>query len=163
MTKLALYLASADFSQAHLLMHTLKGASATLGLEHLSLVAARMEAALRLLQSSVVVDDVFRADMETVKLEFTLVTAALPIKLTPHAFPATPPLDAPSLRALLAELDTLLVLGDASVGGWFEQKAPQLAATLGASFEALALHIKRFEFDAAHQALQAMHRGGARV
>jgi PAS domain S-box-containing protein len=161
MTKLALHLASADFSQAHLLMHTLKGASATLGLEHLSLVAARMEKALRVLQSSVVVDDVFRADMEAVKLEFTQVTAALPIKLGLNALPAAAPLDAPSLHALLAELDTLLVLGDASVGGWFEQKAPQLAATLGASFEALALHIKRFEFDAAHQALQAMQASQA--
>ncbi|MBV5332531.1 response regulator, partial [bacterium] len=57
MTKLGLCLASADFQQARLLTHTLKGASATLGLEHLALVAGRLENALRLLQSTVVVDD----------------------------------------------------------------------------------------------------------
>jgi signal transduction histidine kinase/FixJ family two-component response regulator/HPt (histidine-containing phosphotransfer) domain-containing protein len=163
MTKLGLCLASADFTQARLLTHTLKGASATLGLEHLALVAGRMENTLRLLQSSVVVDAAFRADMEAIKLEFTQVTAALPIQLVRPLHPAAAPLEPSSLQTVLAELDTLLVLGDASVVGWFEQQAPALRATLGASFEALALHIQRYEFDAAHQALQALLSGGARV
>ena len=156
MTKLGLCLASADFQQARLLTHTLKGASATLGLEHLALVAGRLENALRLLQSTVVVDDAFRADMETIKLEFTQVTAALPIK--PLQKPQLPvqALDEPTLKARLVALDTLLILGDASVVAWFEENAPPLQASLGAGCEVLALHIKRFEFDAAHQALQAL-------
>jgi len=156
MTKLGLCLASADFTQARLLTHTLKGAAATLGLEHLALVAGRMEKTLRLLQSTVVVDAAFRADMEAVKLEFTQVTAALPLQSVRKPHPTAAPLDPTSLRDVLTALDTLLVLGDASVVGWFEQQAPALSATLGAGFEALALHVKRYEFDAAHQALQAL-------
>ncbi len=155
MTKLGLCLASSDFSQARQLTHTLKGASATLGLEHLALLAGRMEKTLRLLQSTVMVDAAFRADMEAIKLEFTQVTAALPIQPVRKSHLVAAPLDPSRLKVLLAELDTLLVLGDASVVGWFELQTPALSATLGAGFEVLALHIKRFEFDAAHQVLQS--------
>ena len=64
--------------------------------------------------------------------------------------------------ALLAEMDALLVLGDALALSFFEQQAPQLCAALGSSCEALSQQIKRFEFEAAHQTLQLLIKAQTR-
>lgn len=162
MTQLGLSLAKADLGQARLLIHTLKGASATLGLEHMALVADRMDRTLRLHQGAVLVDAEFRADMDALKLEFTQLTAALPIKPQLAPPPAAAPLDPQSQMALLTELDTLLVLGDASVLSFFEQQAPQICAALGSNCGALSQQIKRFEFEAAHQTLQTLIKAQTR-
>jgi hypothetical protein len=66
---------------------------------------------------------------------------------------AAKPMDPQSQHALLAELDTLLVLADASAVALFDQHAAQLGAALGWTSEALGLQIKQFEFNAAHQTL----------
>ena len=161
MTKLSLCLAGTELTQCRLLTHTLKGSAATLGLEHLAMVAGRMEGALRQRQSGVLTDDEFRADMDAIKLELTLLTAALPHQPIFKPAPAIEPLDPQNQHALLVQLDTLLVLGDASVIALFEQHAAQLNAMPGPTLDALALHIKRFEFDAAHQTLQALFKAGA--
>jgi CheY-like chemotaxis protein len=162
MTKLGLSLAKADLIQARLMIHTLKGAAATLGLEHMALVAGRMDRDLRLQQEAVLADAAFRADMDAVKLEFTQLTAALPIKPLLAPPPAAPPLDPENQLALLAEMDTLLVLGDASALSFFEQQAAQLCAALGSNCALLAQQIKRFEFEAAHQTLQAQIKAQTR-
>ncbi len=161
MTKLGLCLAGVDLHQCQLLTHTLKGAAGTLGLEHLALIAARMETALRQKQKAVLLDDAFRADMDAVKLELTQLTAALPLKPIRKPSLAAQPMDPQSLRALLAELDTLLVLGDASVLALFDQHAAQLGAALGPICEVLGLQIKQFEFNAAHQTLQTLLNGNS--
>jgi signal transduction histidine kinase/HPt (histidine-containing phosphotransfer) domain-containing protein/ActR/RegA family two-component response regulator len=161
MSQLGLSLSKADLIQARLLIHTLKGSSATLGLEHMALVAERMEKAFRLHQAEVLADASFRADMDAVKLEFTQLTAALPIKPQLAPTPVAPPLDPQSQLALLAEMDALLVLGDASALSFFEQQAPQLCAALGSSCEVLSQQIKRFEFEAAHQTLQVLIKAKA--
>jgi CheY-like chemotaxis protein/HPt (histidine-containing phosphotransfer) domain-containing protein len=162
MSQLGLSLSKADLIQARLLIHTLKGASATLGLEHMALVAERMEKAFRLHQAEVLADAAFRADMDAVKLEFTQLTAALPIKPQLAPTPVAPPLDPQSQLALLAEMDALLVLGDASALSFFEQQAPQICAALGSSCKALTEQIKRFEFEAAHQTLQLLIKSQTR-
>lgn len=162
MTQLGLSLGKADLIKARLSVHTLKGAAATLGLEHMALVAQRMERALHQHQEAVLADAAFRADMDAVKLEFTQLTAALPIKPLREPPPPAQPLDPQSQMALLAEMDALLVLGDASALSFFEQQAPQLCAALGSSCGALSQQIKRFEFETAHQTLQALIKAQTR-
>jgi hypothetical protein len=136
------------------------GLAGTLGMEHLALIAARMETALCQKPKDILLDDAFRADMDAVKMELTQLTAALPLKPIRKPSLAAKPMDPQSQQALLAELDTLLVLGDASVVALFDQHAVQLGAALGWTSEALGLQIKQFEFIAAHQTLQVLLKGG---
>jgi len=109
----------------------------------------------------VLLDDAFRADMDAVKLELTQLTAALPLKPIYKPVLAAQPMDPQSQRALLAELDTLLVLGDASVVDLYDQHAAQLGASLGPTSQVLGLQIKQFEFNAAHQTLQTFFSDGS--
>ena len=103
MTKLSLCLAGTELTQCRLLIHTLKGSAATLGLEHLAMVAGRIEGALRQPQSGVLTDDEFRADMDAIKLELTLLTAALPHQPIFKPAPAIEPLDPQNQHALLVQ------------------------------------------------------------
>jgi hypothetical protein len=119
-----------------------------------------METALCQKHKDILLDDAFRADMDAVKMELTQLTAALPLKPIRKPSLAAKPMDPQSQQALLAELDTLLVLGDASVIALFDQHAVQLGAALGWTSEALGLQIKQFEFIAAHQTLQVLLKGG---
>ena len=75
MAKLAACLTAGDHAQAQRLAHTLKGAAATLGADHLATMAESLEAVLRA-NATPDSDDV-HASMEAIDLELIALAAAL--------------------------------------------------------------------------------------
>ena len=160
MTQLATCLTQGNQPQALLLAHTLKGAAATLGVDHLAELASRVTDALRASPADFVQSDDVRVELAGINQEFAALARALsgPTQ-APGASTALPPelaLDPQTLKVLLDELDQHMAQNDTAALTLFERHSAALQKALGPACETLAAQIKRFEFDAARKNLNEM-------
>lgn len=77
MTRLAGSLADHDQVTAQRLVHTLKGAAATLGFDHVADIAQRLEARIRADPDASVQGDGIRSELDAIRHAFTTLAAAL--------------------------------------------------------------------------------------
>jgi HPt (histidine-containing phosphotransfer) domain-containing protein len=157
MTRLAASLAAADHIVARRLAHTLKGTAATLGAERLASLAEELERGLPAGSGAGAGghDQALRSTMQSIESELVALASALSL-LTVPAPAAALPVAAEACRALLAELDSLLVHSDTAAIAFFEEHEPALRAALASSGDDLARQIRHFAFDTAHETLQAL-------
>ena len=158
MTRLAAILANdehAGSESARLLVHNIKGTAATLGIEHLSTMAEKLEAVFRASRSEGIVVDDIRPEMEAIHVEFSELAALLPPPVA-ATFADVVPLEPMVLKSVLDQLNTMLVQNDYAAISLFEEHGPALCLALGAPGEELGRLIKRFSFDAALETLRAL-------
>ena len=158
MTQLAASLEAGDYAKALLVVHTLKGAAATLGADRLSDMAAKVVSVLRANPDGPVTRADVSAEMEAIKGEFgvlTTVLASLPAVLEATDKATTESLEPQHLKTVLDELDVLLAQNDTSAFAFFKQHEALLSQVLGPHGEALAHQIQLFDFSAARETLRA--------
>jgi PAS domain S-box-containing protein len=155
MPRLAASLAEGDQATAQRLAHTLKGAAATLGADHLAMLAERVEQAIRMCPTASMPEDIIRSDMEAITLELKTLSIALPARQPAAAAGRTGEADPKVLMAILDQLGALLARSDTAATALFDQHADFLRNALGAPCEEFARQINTFEFEAALQTLQA--------
>ncbi len=163
MTRLTSSLAEGDYATAQRLAHTLKGTSATLGIEQLAAAAQHLETRLRAQekQSDPALD--VGSDMETIGLQLAALAAALPARMeaTPRADSTAA--NAPPLKAVLDQLDLLLMQSDTSSLALFEHHAATLHAAFGPPVNELAKQIQLFDFEMAGQTLRVLRQAKPRM
>jgi two-component system, sensor histidine kinase and response regulator len=160
--QLATSLTEGDHATALRLAHTLKGTGATLGADHLAAKAGHLEEVLRADTDLANHGDEIRSDMEAITDEFTLLSAAMlpwEAALLPDDITPVPP---KVLRAILAELTTLLAQSDTAAIALFEDHALLLRAALGPTCEELGHQINQFEFEAAWETLRGLRDSSLR-
>jgi HPt (histidine-containing phosphotransfer) domain-containing protein len=161
MTLLEGSLSAGDHAAALLLVHTLKGAGATLGVERLAAVAGRLESRLRTSpQASVCVADI-RSEIEAINHELATLSQALsPLSMTLPALADLKTIDSTALKSVFDELEKLLGQGDAAAIVLFEEHAAELRTTLGPPGEKLGRKIKSFAFEDAREMLRILRQTG---
>jgi len=160
MLRLAASLAEGDHATAQRLAHTLKGTAATLGADHLAAMAGRLDRMLRASKEGdvrgVLNGDKIHPEMEAIRLEFILLAVSLPLpSVAPLSVDITQP-DLEALRAVLNEIDALLIKNDTAAIALYEGHAEPLRTAMGASYEKLTRQINQFSFEAARETLQAV-------
>jgi HPt (histidine-containing phosphotransfer) domain-containing protein len=161
MQRLTEYLAAGDQPTALRLAHSLKGAAATLGFDHLAEAAKRIEASLRASAEISHQMASLQVDMQTVSQQFMAIAAKLPHSATPEPSEATdtPPPDAETLRTILDDLDSRLAQGDFTANQLFKDHAATLHAAFGAQAEMLAGQVRQFDFKSARETLCSLRAG----
>ncbi len=157
MARLAACLAVADHASAQRLVHSLKGAAGTLGVEGLANIALRLEEALRVDRDTTQRGHAIDSNMEAIGLEFSRLAAALPVPPAPAA--TAPPADAASVGRVLDALGARLAQGDFSALALLQEQADLLRAALGERYDEIARQIKGFDFVGAVATLAALRRG----
>ncbi len=155
MSLLAASMAADDRATAQRLAHTLKGAGATLGADHLASIAGQLEALLRTQGSGDIHGEDIGAEMDAIRLEFAALAATLSVASVVLPISNVSPRTPETIGAVLDELDALLGQNDTAAYALFEKYAKSLLATLGPPGDELAHRIKHFEFEAARGALRA--------
>jgi CheY-like chemotaxis protein len=155
MTAVRQLLAADERDQARLIVHSLKGASATLGADLVKTRAAELETALRTGWTPSACDPLIAA----VETDYQALARAI-LDQVPASAAATPPtaLDPPALRALIERLTDLLSVGDIAANHLMCDSAAELRATLGEPAETLARQINAFDYDQALMTLSALPR-----
>ena len=155
MQHMASLLEHGELDASRRLAHSLKGAAATLGIDHLAELAGQLETWLRTHKGEPGVGDEFRATMRAIEPEFVALAAALPERPAPPQAEETT--GAPEQVAQVRrELIDLLEQGDARAVSLFEEHAALLRAAMGTAADALESQIRRFDYDAARHTLGAM-------
>jgi two-component system sensor histidine kinase/response regulator len=94
MMRLAASMAAGDNATALRLAHTLKGAGATLGADHLATLAARLEYVIRIHQAAPIPDEEIRSEIDGITIELRTLLQALPsrqaLSKSPDAVPVDP-------------------------------------------------------------------------
>ncbi len=155
MARLAASLADGDHATARRLARTLKGTSATVGIDRVAEIAGRLEAVLGVNRDPIPTDDEIRAEMNALTRGFAALAAALPSPPAPRPEDTLRP-DPDALNAVLSELDTLLAQADTAAIAVFDQHAALLRAALGPRCDDLERRVKRFAFDAARELLRSL-------
>lgn len=157
MDRLAESIAAGDQKTAIRLAHSLKGAAATLGIVHLADLARHLELLQRAGPDVTVDSDEVHADMESVRLELRNFAAALPAVIEePSSEFST--VDLQQLEKILDELDERLAQDDFSAIAIFQEHGEILRIALGEHSDALALHIRQFDFEKARVALRELRQ-----
>ena len=152
MTQLRACLAQGEHAVAQRLAHTLRGTGATLGADHLTAAAVRLENALRAQQVGNPNGHDLDAAIAAVGDELVALAAALPRR--PAVSTASSTANDGALPALLDELDDNLTHHDASAIELFTQHAAALRSMLGARGDHFARQIEQFEFENARITLR---------
>ena len=156
MRRLATHLTDRDYPAARHLVHSLKGAAATLGAARLADKARRIEEQLRAApDDSLSVDDIYLL-MDGIRSEFTLLVAALPPPAPPA--PAVGDADPARLADVLGELENLLKQSDTTALAVLDRHAALLRAAFPGQGELLARQIKAYDFESAELTVQAMRQ-----
>lgn len=157
-------LAANNMADALRIVHNLKGTAATLGALRLSEDARRLEMALRIAADAPIALAPLQAYMEAITDDFSLLSAALQ---SPLVCPAraggtgsTAGTDPQHLGEILDTLNEQLEAGDYAAADFFEEHAELLGLALGSSCREIQRSIRKFDFKAAQEALQAL-RGTA--
>ena len=156
MTVLTASLAKGDQTTAKRLVHSLKGAAATLGIDNLAAMAKRLEELLRESHYEAIQSDPIDTEINNISLELIAIAAALPNLSTPPPPPNTPPPDQETLKTVLKELDTLLAQSNTAAIQLFETHEASLQTLFGDACEELTQQIKQFEFEKARKTLQTI-------
>ena len=153
MAQLAQSLAQGDQVTAVRIAHTLKGTGATLGCDHLSAEAAKLETILRknlpdadilILPGASAIDQYFNA--------IILALNYLPAEILPEGNASSHD----ELITILDELDALLEKGDTTAISLFETQAATLKAALGEPCKLLQRQIQQFDFENAKETLRSL-------
>ncbi len=149
-------LAAGDQSAARRLLHNLKGAAGTLGVDRLAALAAKMESDLRAGTVEGCVGDAWRGALDEIGDQLAALAAALPTHSDGDAA-ALPAVDCQRLGEVGERLAALLACGDAACIGYYAANAALLRTAFGADACAqLARAIDRFDFAAAGATLAAL-------
>jgi PAS domain S-box-containing protein len=156
MTRLVSSLAAGDQATAQRLAHTLKGTAGTLGAERLAALAGSVEAQFRASQTQPLQCETIGPEVAAIRLELAHLAAALrgPSKVA-QPEDRSPP-DAPTLNALLNELEAMLAQSDTSAIPYVAAHGAALRAAFGARYEELAQQINGFAFEAARTTLRTL-------
>jgi two-component system sensor histidine kinase/response regulator len=142
-----------DASAPERLAHTLKSVAGSIGARGVQSAAAALEGACRKGESAPCID----ALLDKVALELAPVLEGLAALLTPPVAAATPaaqPADPAQLRALLKELEALLIAGDSGSQDWVAAHSGHLQAACPQAHQAIADAVENFDFEAALSLLQ---------
>jgi CheY-like chemotaxis protein len=152
---LAASLEAGDHATASRLAHSIKGAAATLGIQHCAELARRIEAAVRANPDTAARNSAIQADMDAFKLDLDDLSKALS---SPEACPLADaaPVDRDMLSGVLGQLETMLAQGDFSTVSLLDDHAEMLRAALGERYEQLERQIRLLDFDAARETLRAL-------
>jgi len=161
MTQLTASLAADDHPMALRLVHTLKSTSATLGADQIAAPAAELEALLRANPTGRISTDAITPRMDTIRLEFAVLTTELQPWTAETASPDLALEDASSLTPVLDELDRLLGKSDTDAITLYEAHEASLRAVLGAPCDGLGRQIKSFGLIAAQDTLRRLRRQSA--
>ena len=157
--RIAPLLAEGRREEVQRLAHTLKGVSATLGIESVCAPALALERLLREGEA-----DEARLAAAAGELEAAVdsacagLRAALPPEAPADALPADPAL----ARAAVAELARLLADDDVRAGTYYAEHASRIAAVLGPGAGAVGRRIATFDFVGALAALREAQAGEGR-
>jgi HPt (histidine-containing phosphotransfer) domain-containing protein len=155
MALLTASLEKGDLTSAIRLIHSLKGAAATLGIDNLAAMAKRLEERLRTSEASPQ-GDTIDTEIYDISRALTAIAAALPVPPA-HSPPAdTLPPDQKALGVVVNQLDALLAEHDTAAVSLFESHAAFLRTSLGETCEELARQIKKFEFEKARKTLRSI-------
>ncbi|MEY3289184.1 MAG: hypothetical protein RLZZ419_1426 [Pseudomonadota bacterium] len=147
-----------NYNEAKHLVHTLKGSAATLGIDHLAKMVARLENRLEVSQYKTIKNDDIHLEMDNISLELMAITSALPSTSAFTPEKSSHP-EQETIKVVLKKLNTLLAESDTATIPLFEDYSGLLSSTLGPACEKLAQQIKGFEFKKAHETLQTfLHR-----
>ncbi|WP_161539679.1 PAS domain-containing hybrid sensor histidine kinase/response regulator [Paramagnetospirillum kuznetsovii] len=158
-------LSSGDIHAAHRIAHTLKGMSATLGIEGLRRIAAEIEAALKNASGDAPADIADKARL--LEVEFQAMRDRLrPVVAAPQATesrerPVGGDVDKAEASTLLRRLDELLSMDDMSAGNLYRENEAVFRAAIGCQFAAIAQNIEDFAFEEALALLRSAVRGGS--
>jgi CheY-like chemotaxis protein/anti-sigma regulatory factor (Ser/Thr protein kinase) len=147
MEKLEAAIAAGDQEVAIRLAHSLKGAAATLRINHLAADAKHVEFALRALTAGTLSEAHVDSDISAIDDEF----AALAKVFTPPVAESLP-------TELLATLEAQLQDQDAAAAILFKENSAPLRAALGPGCDALTDQIGQFDFSAALDTLRALRQ-----
>ena len=165
MTRLPERVSAGDMAGAVRLAHSLKGAAATLGLEHLAGAALALELRLRAAGNTPPGWHDLRGEQDAVARAFAPLAGALPPETpTPVVAPADPVDDAPAaptdpaqVQQLADQLYQVLEQGDFNALELFLRHQGLWRALLGRDYEPCARAIHLFDFESALTAV-ARHR-----
>ncbi|MCO5112421.1 MAG: response regulator, partial [Burkholderiaceae bacterium] len=142
-----------DASAPERLAHTLKSVAGSIGARGVQSAAAALEGACRKGESAPCID----ALLDKVAVELAPVLEGLSALLTPPAAAAPPaahPAEPAQLRALLKELEALLIAGDSGSQDWVAAHSGHLQAACPQVHQAIADAVENFDFEAALALLQ---------
>ena len=147
-------LAAGDLAQVQRLAHTLKGSAGNLGAMPVSAAAGALQAAIR--------RDAARNEIE--RLGSKLAAELLPLIAAIRSLPAdagdTPAdADPARIKAVLAQLESLLKTGDVAANDLARQEAGLLRAALGTAADELLRRIAVFDHVGALETLYSLDRG----
>jgi signal transduction histidine kinase/HPt (histidine-containing phosphotransfer) domain-containing protein/ActR/RegA family two-component response regulator len=149
MTRLSASLAEGDQDTARRLVHTLKGTGATLGAEHLAVLAGRLDDRFRDSAGVALRDEEIKAETDAIKLELSLLNAALPPRLPIPVPLAITPEQQAALRAVLKQLAPLLAQGDTAAAKLFKANLTLLQAALGPDAKQIERQMAAFDYQGA--------------
>ena len=134
--------------------HALKGAAGSLGVIRLQKAAAAIELALR----SAAPTETWPALLEALQTEQSALDAVLALLPAAQVSADGVAADPVRARAVLKQMEPLLVADDTRAGDLFAANQPLLLATLGAEAKQLERQIERFDFPAALATVREMLR-----
>jgi PAS domain S-box-containing protein len=165
MTQLTTALADGDLLTARRLAHTLKGTGATLGADHLAILAGNLETVLRTMPNVNISSPEIQEQTDAIDLELAALASAFPPLTAPSAI-GTPtqhmtgnladPTHPPDPGALLDQLATLLGQNDTRAIALFNEHAALLHSSLGPPCAELERQISTFTFEAAYETLRVL-------
>jgi signal transduction histidine kinase/HPt (histidine-containing phosphotransfer) domain-containing protein/ActR/RegA family two-component response regulator len=150
--KLDAAIASGDQELAVRVAHTLKGAAATLRIDHLYQGAQRIELALRPLSASTLNSVDLGPDFAAIEREFTALVKIL-----------APPPSATVSAVLLDKLEAYLADRNAAAAILFKEQADPLHLALGPGCNELAVQIEQFDFTSALATVRTLRRAALPV
>ncbi|MBI3523465.1 MAG: response regulator [Betaproteobacteria bacterium] len=149
MIRLRQHLAAREQEAAHLLVHSLKGASGNLGASSVQYMATELEVALQAGGDAAWIEEL-AGGVETELQRLTgAILAALPVEVTPPV-----EVDWQTVRQVLDQLEPLLTASRIQANEVFEINAVLLGAALGSPGAALAQRIESFLYPEALECIR---------
>lgn len=150
----------ANYAQAQILVHTLKGTGATLGIECLADQADQIEQALRNRGNQPLRASDFCQEINRINQELLSLAAVLPRPVLSHLETENSMINTTELANVLHQLDHLLGESDSAALSLFEQHHVAIQHALGPVFVEFKRQLQQFDFEGAQLLLRSMRSSG---